>query len=194
MPLLLLLATPLWADGPEPSPRQRYNEGRALLQGSQTEEAEQALRQARERAGDDLELRRHAAYNLGCCLAARADEQDLDDQPRLARLREAADWFRAASQVEDALAADARFNLELVLRRILALQDERNQRSGELEAELERLIVAQRALLPQVQELVSTDETSPEAQALRDLAARQRVVLADADDLARRGSDELAQP
>ncbi len=203
-------------------PREDYNGALEALDAGDHETAIERFGAARDRAGTDAELRWRAAYNLGLALVARADarlappdgvgpaaapphpgaaagpdaealEAALDD------LRRAAAWFRdAVRQRPDE--ADARINLELVLRRIQRLADQLNREEGGLEARLDRLIEEQRALRDGVRGLVGRVDASGAAsmplafaEPFRGLAGRERELLAELGTVASLAADEVAE-
>jgi Ca-activated chloride channel family protein len=185
-------------DAPPEDPRALYNRGVAALDGGQPEEAETWFRRARREARGDGALRAHSAYNLGWSTVARADALEASDaRQALKLLHEAADWFREALQ-HSADDAEARHNLDVVLKRALLLADQLaqseegalEQRLGEL-AERQRALVAQTAArLGRLDESAGAGSADPVRREFRALAMTQRTVLSDADRLAQDVGEE----
>ncbi len=183
---------------PEPVPqlsaRQRYNLGlEHLAAGDPTAAADEFLG-ARDEAGPDPALRYRAAFNLGVALAAQvplaALDADAEGSPEaaMATLRESAAWFNDAVRLAPPDDDDARVNLELVSRRILALADRLNQ-GNRLEARLDRLIDDQRGIRDQLRRLLTDVEAqaagaSPQGFKLEfdSLASGQRSLMAEVGD------------
>ncbi len=191
-------ATPPAESPPEETPRMKFNRGVDALAEGDAIAAAVLFRDARRDAKGDVELRDAATYNLGMAAVARADALASED-PRgsLAALHEAADWFREAANARPE-ESDARYNLDVSLRRALRLSDELARAEvGEVESELDALIEAQRArvaasaaLLEEVAragDLAAADRLRPD---FADAATEQRVLLATADELAARMARE----
>jgi hypothetical protein len=124
---------------------------------------------------------------------ARADALESSDaRQALQRLHEAADWFREALQ-HDPDDAEARHNLDVVLKRVLLLADQLaqsdegalEQRLGAL-AERQRSVVAETAAALGRHPQKSSDAGGADRlrREFRALATAQRTVLSDADRLA----------
>ncbi|MGI6420152.1 MAG: VWA domain-containing protein [Thermoguttaceae bacterium] len=184
----------------EKPPRELYNEALACLD-SDSDRAERLLGEARRRSGADGEVRFRATYNMGWVEVSRADRR-IGDKPQdgLAHLRRAADWFRDCVRLRPEH-ADARHNLEVVLRRILELADSlAKTEEQDLAGRLDALIGAQRSVVAAARGLVeqAAEQGDGAADALRgefrDLAVRQRQVLSDCQVLsgnARQEADAL---
>jgi tetratricopeptide (TPR) repeat protein len=105
-------------------PRLRYNLGTALLGTGELEEARVRLREALE--SQDPELRTSAFYNLGNASARGAAGARREREPLL---RGAVDAYRRALLL-DPEDEDARWNLELALRRLEQEEEERATMPG----------------------------------------------------------------
>ncbi len=172
-------------------PRDVYNQALARLDAS-PDEAEALFTRARREAGTDGEVRYRAVYHLGWVEIQRADAA-LAEQPAeaLEHLRAAADWFREAIRLRPD-AQDARYNLEIILRRAMQLADalaEKEER--DLTRRLEDLIQRQRTLTAETRPLVEQlrDAEDPHAaerfrSQFRQLAVQQRLLLSDAEAFA----------
>jgi hypothetical protein len=103
-----------------------YDAGCAMLAGKQFEQAEVPLRVALSRAGDDR-LRSAAAFNLGVLEARRAEGKAKDGLDAVVdSLRKAERYFRTAATA-DPSDASATKNVDLVQRRIAAVQEQQKQ-------------------------------------------------------------------
>ena len=205
-------------DGPERTARGEYNAGLALLASGDHEGAARAFLRARDRAGPDPELRYRAAFNLGLALAEGAGDASAGSGPdggdgaaeeeeesaagreapadspaeaarrTIAALRRSAAWFADAVRLAPPGDDDARVNLELVSRRILALQD--SLRDAErLPALLDRLIDDQRSIRDRLRGVLAEVEAEGAAAAPLgfrdahvDLASRERALMAEVGD------------
>ena len=205
-------ATEAQPEAPALSPRGHYNQGLSALAAGDAAAAAAAFLAARDNAGPDPVLRYRAAFNLGMALAAQADAAMPDagavaDDPgglpptdgsgaaapaelekTIDLLRQSAAWFNDAVRLAPADDEDARVNLELISRRILALADQLNE-GDKLEGRLDRLIDDQRGVRDQVRRLlgeVLAEAASAEPvgfqSAFDSLAARQRVLMAEIGD------------
>ncbi|MDD4268278.1 MAG: VWA domain-containing protein [Pirellulales bacterium] len=185
----------------EKPPRELYNEALACLD-SDPDRAERLLAEARRRSATDGEVRFRAAYNMGWVEVSRA-ERRIGDRPQdaLAHLRRAADWFRDCVRLRPEH-ADARHNLEVVLRRVLELADSlAKTEDQDLAERLDGLVGAERSVVAAARGLVeqaAEQADAGDADALRsrfrDLAVRQRQVLSDCQALsasARQEADRL---
>jgi hypothetical protein len=160
---------------------------------------ESLLQSARQDAGSDGELRFRASFNLGWVFVKRADAV-MKSQPQQAveHLRQAADWFQRAVRIrpED---SDARFNLEIVQRRLLEITDSLRKSDDDLAKVLDQLIGAQRSLRAEVGAIVERirqlDQVDPGIERFREdfrrLATRQRQILSDAQKAFEAASAEL---
>jgi len=177
---------------PKPEdPREIYNRGVSALETEAFDEALREFEAARRAAGSDGELRFRSAYNLGLGHVGRATEL-LAESPEeaLRAFYTAADWFRdAITQRPDH--EDSRVNLEVVLRRALALADRiAKQNEKGVDAELAALAEQQRALVGGLAALHDrvAGETDVASEArrreFRARAADQRVLLSEGDRLA----------
>ena len=169
---------------PDLTPRGHYNLGLTRLDGTDHEAAAEAFLAARDNAGPDPELRYRAAFNLGLALAHGVAE-DAAPADAIDALRQSAAWFNDAVRLAPAGDDDARVNLELVSRRILALADQLNQ-GATLENRIERLIDDQRSVRDAIRGLladVAAEEAGSEPLGFQDgfraLASRERMLLAD---------------
>ena len=91
-------------------------------------------------------LRQQAAYNLALSHAISATQKEGEDpQAALEGYGTASSWFRDAVRLnpED---ADARVNLEVVLKRMQMLTDQLNQGQNSLQARLQRVLEDNRSL------------------------------------------------
>ncbi|MCZ6691066.1 MAG: hypothetical protein O7H41_15870 [Planctomycetota bacterium] len=194
---ILLMIVPAPPDD-DRTPRERYNAALEALELGEIDAAEEGFADARDRAGPDPELRFRSSYNLGMTFGARADEVDPEDaEGVIEALRQSAAWFRDTVRLRPG-DADARTNLELVLRRIQALADRMNQGRNSLEARLDRLIEDQRSLRDSIRNLIlqvqaagASAEPIGKEEAFRSAASWQRTLLADADSLAGSAGNEL---
>lgn len=169
---------------PDLTPRGHYNLGLTRLDSADHEAAAGAFLTARDSAGPDPELRYRAAFNLGLALAHGVAE-DAAPADAIDALRQSAAWFNDAVRLAPAGDDDARVNLELVSRRILALADQLNQ-GATLENRIERLIDDQRSVRDAIRGLladVAAEEAGSEPLGFQDgfraLASRERMLLAD---------------
>jgi Ca-activated chloride channel family protein len=178
-----------------------YNEGVDKLAAGDLDAAEKLLEDARSRAGFDGELRRDATYDLGILDARRADSK-IESAPEeaLAALERSASWFRETVSL-DAKDADARHNLELVLRRALVLADaiaKKNQK--ELIDDVTALMEEQRAFLAALRAAVQetpaeeagANAADPERSraVFRELATRELALSSKAEDVSERAARE----
>jgi len=189
---------PLALDEVERTPREIYNEGWRDLGAAEFESAERSFRTARSEGAQDGELRFRATYNLGLAAARRAESlREAEPETALRLYYDAADRFRdgVRQRPDD---AESRHNLEVVLRRAMLLADELAKRQeGGLEQQLERLIERQREVLGRLSRLLlarspdpSYDADSEVQREYRAVAGDERVLLADADGLARQVAAE----
>ncbi|OIP36536.1 MAG: hypothetical protein AUK47_14950 [Deltaproteobacteria bacterium CG2_30_63_29] len=191
------------ADAEPLTPRQSYNAGLEKFDAGELDRAEGAFLEARQKGGQDHEVRFRAAFNLGMTYAARADAfgiagqlQPEDAEKAMAALRQSADAFRDAIRLKSD-DEDARVNLEVVLMRIQVLANLLNKEGG-LEEKLDRLIEDQRSLRESVRALTNTvatagDTTDPEGfrEDFRGLSGQERTLLSDANGLAELVGAEL---
>jgi hypothetical protein len=176
---------------PEADPRERYNRGVSALESEAFDETLQELEASRRAAGRDAELRFRSAYNLGLGHVGRATSL-LAESPEeaLRAFYTAADWFRdAISQRPDH--EDSRINLEVVLRRALALADRIAQGNEKgVDTELKALAASQRALVGELAALHDRVSGKPEAEVearrreFNTRATDQRALLSEGDRLA----------
>lgn len=141
------------AEAPALTPRGRYNVGLDLLGAGDSQAASDAFLEARDSAGPDPELRYRAAFNLALALASGV-APDAPAEEAIDTLRQSAAWFNDAVRLAPPGDDDARINLELVSKRILALADQLNE-GNRLEARLDRLIDDQRGLRDDVRRLLA---------------------------------------
>ena len=169
------------------TPRERYNAGRDLLAADDPEAAAEAFLAARDAAGPDPELRYRAAFNLGLALAAGV-AADAPPEEAIETLRQSAAWFNDAVRLAPTGDDDARINLELISKRILALADQLNA-GDRLEARLDRLIDDQRGIRDATRGLladVDAEDAGTEPIGFKTefdaLAGRERALTADVGD------------
>ena len=179
--------------------RAAYNEGLSKLEAGDAETAARLLEGARAQAGTDGEARFRATYNLGWAEVNTADGLiESAPQDALDRLYRAAAWFREAVDLRPGH-DDARYNLEIVMRRALELADSiAAADDSDLRTELDALIDAQRAFLTALRPSVAAEQDAADAnvtpelrRAYRGLAARELTVLADAEYWSDRAAREL---
>jgi Ca-activated chloride channel family protein len=179
-------------------PRAIYNDALAHLDND-FDRAEQLLTEARRDSGTDGEVRFRATYNMGWVEVKRADGV-LADKPQeaITHLRRAADWFRDSVRLRPDH-PDARYNLEVVLRRILELVDSL-AKTGEqdLTQRLDTLIAQQRSLVAAARQVVERLAPSVDPNAadqlqsdFRQLAVDQRRLLSDSQSLSIAAREEL---
>ena len=189
------------AEVPGLPPRETYNAALALVQ-TDPDGAEELLSAARRDAGIDGELRFRVLYNLGWVEVTRADAVVETDVARaVSHLQQAANRFREAIRVrpED---QDSRFNLELVSRRILELNDSlQKQDSRSIEERLDELIGRQRTHQGELRSAVGRLQPDSQqrqdrlAQQFRGLSVTERQLISDFQKLAedaRSEADALA--
>ena len=171
------------------TPRGRYNLGLRQLAAEEHEAAAETFLAARDNAGPDPQLRYRAAFNLGLALASGVGE-DTPPAQAIDTLRRSAAWFNDAVRLAPPGDDDARINLELVSRRVLALADQLNDGTS-LQGRLDRLIDDQRGIRDGIRGLLQ--DATPEGEAserattvvLEDhvafnaLASRERALAAD---------------
>lgn len=185
------------------SPRQRYNRAREAFLRGDFAAAEAAFLSARDAAESDDELRFRAAFNVALSQAQRASGMSKDQpQEAINALQQSAAWFRDAVRLRPN-DADARHNLELVLRRLQILRDQLNKGQNTLEARLARIIADERTLRDRIRSLlarVAQAGASVEPLAFHsefeDASTFQRTLLSEAGavlDLAGDERDRLSQ-
>ena len=151
------------------TPRGRYNLGLTQLAGAEYEAASETFLAARDDAGPDPELRYRAAFNLGLALAHGVAE-DAPPAEAIDTLRRSAAWFNDAVRLAPPGDDDARINLELVLKRVLALADQLNE-GATLQARLDRLIDDQRSIRDGIRSVLQDASPSGSARASQDADA-----------------------
>ena len=167
--------------------RDKYNKGTTALNEARYEEASTILLEARDEAGTDAAVRIDSAYNLALTHArlAKSFEQE-DPQKAVNSYSESASWFRDVVQrnPED---QEARYNLEVVLKRIQLLADRLNAGTNSLESRLDRLLEDTRMLRDQVRVLADTiaNGTAPSMleSEFAQLAVQVRSTQADASTI-----------
>ncbi len=193
---------------PKP-PREVYNAGLEKLAADDLDGAEKLFEDARTRAEFDGVLRRDATYNLGVLDARRADAR-IESAPEeaLPALERSAAWFREAVSL-DAKDADARHNLELVLRRALVLADAiAKKKEKSLIDDVSGLMEDERGFLTALRKVVqgaAAPEGAPQAgtppapagqepdrAAFRELATQQLALSSKAEDVSERAVREQA--
>ena len=180
-------------------PRAIYNLGLAHFSGTKLDAARESFELARRKADTDGEVRLRATYSLGWIAVKQADAL-LESAPAdaLASLERGAVWFREAVALRPGW-EDARYNLELVERRVTELADAiAAEDELDLGEKLDALIESQRALLEDLGAEVTRARaaTDPNAtvearRTYRGLSARQLAVLADADTVNTQAVREL---
>lgn len=181
----------------ELTPRETYNAALRYLQ-SDPDRCERMLGEARQGAGVDGELRFRCLYNLGWVEVVRAD-QILEEEPEkaLAYLEMAASRFRESIRIRKE-SSEARQNLEIVSRRILALRDSLAKKDPEgIAKRLDQIIESQRAHQQQLQSTTSVyagqQFESEEARSIfRQLGVTQRQIISDLQKLSEDSSQEIA--
>lgn len=109
--------------------RLQFNYGTAVYKNNMFEEAAQAFNQALK--SDDLALQEEAYYNRGNALFQRGKEtQQTDPQHTMEMWQQAIDSFDGALQL-DSVNDDARYNLELVKRKLEELKKQQEQQQNE---------------------------------------------------------------
>lgn len=204
---LLLLLLPLAAVAadapavptPDPAepPRRSYNQARAAFTSNDFAKAEAGFLAARDRAEGDDEVRFRAAFNLALTYAQKAagltKEKPAD---ALSTLQQSAAWFRDAvrTRPDD---ADARANLEIILRRMQQLADQLNKGQNSLEARLSRVIQDERTMRDRVRGLLlRVNQSGAAAEPLSfqsefdDSSTFQRTLLSDAGAILDLAGDE----
>ena len=179
--------------------RALYNLALSKLQQQDLARAEQLLTTTRDKAGADAEARLRATYNLGWLEVQRADSL-LQEQPEeaLQALHKAADWFREAIDLRPKH-EDSRYNLEIVLRRALALADSLAKRDQhDVLSLLNALLEQQRAYLNELRngvDLLAARADPNAAQqarpAFRQLSLSQLALLDEAQTVSERAEQEL---
>ena len=205
--LAALLSAPVGcAKDDQASPlRKDYNDALKDFEKGSFEDSDQGFREARDKAGQDVELRFRAAFNLGLSLAQQVsvgpqlDSMEPKDlEAARAKLEESASWFRTAVHLRPD-ERDARVNLEIVSRRIIAISDRLNKGENSLEKRLDKVIEGQRGLRDQVRGLTaavaqSGNAASPvEFQEQFDaLATSERGLLSDLNIITDLAGEELS--
>ncbi|MCR9296094.1 MAG: VWA domain-containing protein [bacterium] len=177
-------------------PRTLYNQALAFIQ-SEPDRAERLLNEARNRSSVDGELRYRSLYNLGWVDVARADEL-LEAQPEeaLKHLELAASRFREAIRIRPA-SDDARHNLEVLSRRIVALRDAlARQDERSLEQRLDEVISALREQLSELQAMTNLaaakdNELAEYRSQFRSLSLTQQRLLGQVQELSQSAAQEL---
>ncbi|MEE8141658.1 MAG: VWA domain-containing protein, partial [Planctomycetota bacterium] len=182
-------------------PRQAHNRALSLLKSealdSGLDDAERLFGHARREAGTDAELRFRSSYNLGWVDIKRADKAWQENpEEALTSLYRAADWFREAIRLRPE-SDEARHNLEIILRRALALADSLAQRDQkDLARRLDEIIQEQRALVAGARSIVERVAGLEDPNAVeeyrrefRALATEERKVLSSVEKL----SNDVAQ-
>ncbi|MEM8678550.1 MAG: VWA domain-containing protein [Planctomycetota bacterium] len=173
------------------SPRERYNRGVVAMGGGPGDALEE-FAQARADAGADGELRYRAAFNLGWLASQQSDEL-LEANPReaLQRLRLGIDWYQRAVRLRPK-SEDARYNLELLMRRAAALADALAEREqGDLARRLDQLIQAQRETMREAATVLATYaaadrltlDSEDARRDFREIAVKERQRVADAEQV-----------
>ena len=180
-------------------PRELYNLALTRLSADDFEQADELLMTARGKSGADGEVRFRATYNLAWVEVKRADAS-LEKEPEAAlqSLQRSADWFREAISLRPG-DDDSRHNLEIVLRRAMALADSLAQRDErDLLTQLNELIETQRSYLGELRNgvdlLAARDDPNAvqtARRAYRDLSVAQLDILGQAESFNTRAGNEL---
>lgn len=177
-------------------PREIYNLAVGSLAGS-LEQAEEQLTDARNRAGVDGELRFRAAYNLGWLSTERASTLEQDEpEEALKQLQLAIGRFREAVRLRPD-SESARYNLEVVAERILALQDRlQNRDEGTLSQRLDKLIDALRKHESELKGVLAIHQptqtpSKEERGKFRRLGVTQRQIISDFQQFSQHARAEL---
>jgi Ca-activated chloride channel family protein len=177
---------------PPEDPRMAYNRGLRLLESGELDEAEKNFLAARQKSGADGPARYRATYNLGWVYVKRHDGVlDADPEQGLRHLHSAAAWFREAVRLRPE-ETDARHNLEVIMRKALALADAlRKKDDDDVAKRLDALIETQRGFLGEARALTTRSPQSADPAAedsfradFRALATQQRQIQSDAARLA----------
>ena len=174
------------------NPRTTYNRAVRKMD-DHAEEAIALFATAAERADTDASLRFACFYNLGWS-TARFAERYVDEEPQksLRLLQDAAQHLQQAIRIRPE-EPDARYNLEIVMRRIIQVSDAIAQKEAPtIETDLAELLSRQRELLhaagtlvQQHRNLAAVDasESEPLVRQFRQLATRQRLIRSDTESL-----------
>ncbi len=167
-------------------PRVNYNRALALMH-SDPDSAEELLDSARREAGVDGELRFRALYNLGWVEVEHADALlESDPEKALQHLEISASRFREAIRVRPA-SSDARHNLEIVSRRILALADMLAKKNDlDMAERLDELIVNLRSHQAELQDATQRGSQSglaleQQRSLFRDLGVTERQLISEVE-------------
>ena len=174
------------------SPRIPYNEGTKLLIESESslDDAIEKILQSRDQAKTDAELRQHAAFNLAYAYTKKAMElEQSDPDTAVSTYQQAASWFQDAIRITPT-DMDARKNLEVVLKRIKLLADQRSQGENSLEKRLERLLEDirmirdnMRVLRNEIESRQATQDPTVFKSQFDDLAVQTRILQGDASTI-----------
>ena len=174
------------------SPRIPYNAGTKMLRESESslDDAIEKILQSRDQAKTDSELRQHAAFNLAYAYAKKAMQlEQSDPDTAVSTYQQAASWFQDAIRITPT-DIEARKNLEVVLKRIKLLADQRSQGENSLEKRLERLLEDIRMIRDNMRVLRNEIESSQAAQdptvfksQFDDLAVQTRILQGDASTI-----------
>ncbi|GAB5406164.1 MAG: hypothetical protein Aurels2KO_43950 [Aureliella sp.] len=191
-------------DAPVLNPREVYNLALGSMTGALSgkealEQAEEQLTDARNRAGVDGELRFRSVYNLGWLAADKASQEE-SKQPEeaLKHLQLALGRFREAVRLRPDN-EQARFNLEVISKRILVLKDKLSQQdAGTLEQQLDALLESLRDHQTKLKTVLAThdDQLAPSKSvraAFRSLGVTQRQIISDFYEFTQRARTELQQ-
>lgn len=193
-------------DKPNLKPRDIYNMAHQALGRGNFDEAAEGFIRARDKAAYDNELRFSAAYNLAFSYASKADSlgnpQELDADALnavLTELQHSVSWFRDAVRQRPGN-NDARENLEIVLKRSLAVKDILMQKFNRLEQQLDEVAGLQRDIREASRGLadrLAQEGAGQEPLAFQDdfrsLANKQRSALTQANWVAENAHDELTK-
>lgn len=183
--------------------RRLYNNARIAFSAGDYAKAESGFLAARDRADSDDELRFRSAFNAALSLAQRAAALTQEKpQEAIAALQQSVGWLRDAVRLRPT-DADARHNLEVVLRRLQQLNDQLSRGQNTLEARLARIIADERTLrdrirglLQRIQQAGTAAEPLSFHSEFEDASTFQRTLLSEAGavlDLAGDERDRLSQ-
>lgn len=187
-------------------PRDVYNLALDFLNKGEFDKAIEGFSRARDVAAYDNELRYSAAYNLAHGYAQRAsslgemsslDEASLQSMIDDLQLSEA--WFRDAVRQRPSL-DEARGNLEIVIKRLLAAKDVLSQKFRTLDRQLDEVIATERGIRESARvlsERLRSENAGRDPMAFQDdfrsMARAQREALTQANLVAENLANALAQ-
>ena len=180
------------------TPRELHNRALEDLANGDLDAAKRRFERTEKKSGLDVTLRYQCRYHLGWVEVKQADTQlEAAPESALESLETAADRFRDAIRVKPT-AAEARHNLEVVLRRIREIRDSlRQKEERDLAQRLDELITRQRELLGEARSLIERDTADPNSaleeprrREYRAVASSELQILSDLEGLARDADEE----